>query len=190
VPLGPCNSHEVTTTPFTSTVASVGPLGHSRRRPDRMVRQRGRALSRPRRTLRRTRQTRRRSRPWARSPGSSPPMAAGTSSASSSPMPSPPDHPLRALTSPGIGTSHRFHRHLPRPSSSAMAEPPLVDRIGSVCRREPRGCTSASRMLGLSRVRRASTRITAGRSRWPSGSTSARLLTPSFRQATTSRPHV
>ena len=66
-----------------------------------------------------------------------------------------------------------FTRGGPRPSSSAMAVPPPVDRSGSIRHQEPRGCTSGSRMLGPSRVRRASTRITADRSRWPFASVSA-----------------
>ena len=70
---------------------------------DRTVRQRGRAPFLPRR--RRSPPSRCRSRPWARSRGSRPPTAAGTSSASSSPIPCPPDHPLRPSTSPGIATS-------------------------------------------------------------------------------------
>ena len=139
------------------------------------MRHRGRASPLPRR--RRSPPSRRRFQPWARSRGSRPPTAGGTSSASSSPMPCLPDHPQRPSTSPGIATSRRFRPRWPRPSSSAMAAPPPGDRTGSIRHREPRGCTSGSGTLGLSRVRRASTRITAGRSRWPSASASSKLQT-------------
>jgi hypothetical protein len=145
----------------------------SRCRRDRTVRQRGRAPLLPRR--RRSPPSRCRSQPWARSRGSRPPTAVGTSSASSSPIPCPPDHLLRPSTSQRIATSLRFHPRWPRPSSSAMAVPQPADRSGSIRPQEPRGCTSASGTLGLSRVRRASTRITAGRSRWPSSSISASI---------------
>jgi hypothetical protein len=154
-----------------SIVASVDRLRSSRCRRGRTVRQRGRAPPLPRR--RRSPPIRRRSQPWARSRGSRPPTAAGTLSVSSSPIRFPPDHRLRPWTSPGIATSLPSHPRWPRPSSSAMAVPPPVDRSASMCQQEPRGCTSGWGMLGGSRVRRASTRITADRSRWRSASVDA-----------------